>query len=158
MYKSILVPTDGSELSARAIEAALGLAKTSGARITALHVVPPLSELRVPELAERYDASVEEGYILPASLGRKIQEGVTARSRAMLDGICAKAAAAGIKCESIVAVGSSPHEAIIRRAAESKCDLIVMASHGRKGVQAIVLGSETTKVLVHSKIPVLVVR
>lgn len=158
MYKSILVPTDGSELSAKAIHEALALAKSTGARITALHVMPPLSDLPVPDLAETYEASVNEGYILPASLRKKVQEDVAARSRAMLDDVCAKAAAAGVKCDSVVATSNSPHEAIIRQAEESNCDLIMMASHGRKGVKAIVLGSETMKVLVHSKIPVLVVR
>ena len=76
----------------------------------------------------------------------------------MLDGICKRAAADGIDCRSIVATNSAPHDAILRQAEASHCDLIVMASHGRKGMQAILLGSETAKVLVHSRIPVLVVR
>lgn len=158
MYKSILVPTDGSALSASAVEQALRFAKESGAKLTVLHVMPPLAELPAPEVAEQYDAAVDEGYILPASLKEQIQEGIAARSRAMLESVCARALACGVKCDSVVATSSSPHEAIIKQAAESKCDLIMMASHGRKGLQAIVLGSETSKVLVHSKIPVLVVR
>ena len=158
MYKNILVPTDGSELSAKALEQALSLAKSVGANITVLHVMPPLSELPMSEVGEKYDALVDAGYILPASLNQKIQEAVATRSRAMLDNLCTRAAAAGVKCDGVVATGSSPHEAILRLARESKCDLIMMASHGRKGLQAIVLGSETNKVLVHSGIPVLVVR
>lgn len=158
MYRNILVATDGSETSARAVREALALAKSIGAKITVLHVMPPLSDLPAAALAETYEASVNEGYILPPSLRAKVEEGVAARSRAMLDAVCAKAANAGVKCESAVAVSHSPYEAIIRQAGESNCDLIMMASHGRKGMQAIVLGSETTKVLVHSKIPVLVVR
>jgi nucleotide-binding universal stress UspA family protein len=158
MYTNILVPTDGSPLSARAVEEALTLAKSVRAKITVLHVIPPLAELPVPELAEAYDASVDEGYMLPALLGNQVQESLAARSRTLLEAVCARAAAAGVKCESIVATSGAPHEAIIRQAEASSCDLILMASHGRKGVQAVVLGSETMKVLVHSKMPVLVVR
>ena len=158
MYKRILVPTDGSELSARAVDQALQVAKMSGARVTVLHVIPPLSELAVSELAEQYDASLGDGYILPASLQAKVHEGISARARAMLDSICSKAAAAEVECDSELAVGSSAHEEIIKRSTPPRYDLIVMASHGRKGMQALVLGSETNKVLVHSKVPVLVVR
>lgn len=158
MYRNILVPTDGSPLSAKAVEQALSLAKSVGARITVLHVVPPLAELPAAEVTETYGSLVDEGYILPSSIGNAVQERLAARSKAMLEAACARAAATGVECESIVATSSAPHEAIIHQAAVSGCDLILMASHGRKGVQAIVLGSETTKVLVHSKLPVLVVR
>jgi nucleotide-binding universal stress UspA family protein len=158
MYKSILVPTDGSELSAKAVAQAVNIAKMSGARLTALHVIPPLSELAVSEIAEEYDESVRNGYVLPMSLQAKIHETISARSRALLDTICHEASAVGVECDSILAIGSSPHEEIIKRATALHYDLIVMASHGRKGMQAIVLGSETNKVLVHSMVPVLVVR
>jgi nucleotide-binding universal stress UspA family protein len=158
VYRNILVPTDASPLSAKAVEQAVSLAKSVGARITVLHVVPPLAELPAAEMTEAYDSLVGEGYILPSSIGAAVQERLAARSKATLEAACAKAAASGVACESIVATSSSPHEAIINQAEASGCDLILMASHGRKGVQAIVLGSETTKVLVHSKLPVLVVR
>lgn len=158
MYRNILVPTDGSPLSAKAVEQAVSFAKRIGAKITVLHVVPPLAELHSPELAETYDSLVGEGYILPSSIGNALHERFASRSKTMLEAACAKAAASGVTCESIVATSGAPHEAIIRQADASGCDLILMASHGRKGVQAIVLGSETTKVLVHSKLPVLVMR
>lgn len=158
MYRNILVPTDGSPLSAKAVEQAVTLAKSVGAGITVLHVVPPLAELPAGEATEAYDSLVGEGYILPSSIGSAVQERLAARSKAMLEAACARAAATGVACKSVVATGRAPHEAIIRQAEASGCDLILMASHGRKGVQAIVLGSETTKVLVHSKLPVLVVR
>jgi len=158
VYRNILVPTDGSPLSAKAVEQAVSLAKSVGARITVLHVVPPLAKLPAAELGEAYDSLVDEGYIVPSSIESAVQERLAARSKAMLEAACAKAAASGVACERVVATSGAPHEAIIRHAEASGCDLILMASHGRKGVQAIVLGSETTKVLVHSKLPVLVVR
>lgn len=158
MYKSILVPTDGSELSGKAVKQAVGLAKTCGAVLTPLHVVPPMEEMPGPEFAQRYEASLEEGYVLPATLRQKIQEDFAGRARTMLDAVCAEAAANGVPCGPVVVTSGAPHDAILRQARESKCDLIVMASHGRKGINAILLGSETAKVLVHSDIPVLVVR
>ncbi len=158
MYHNILVPIDGSDLSAKAVEQALGVAKMCGAAMTPLHVIPPVEGLPARDFAEDYEASLEEGYILPATLRQKIQDDFAARAGRMLEAICAKAAASGVRCRPVVLTSDAPHDAILRQAVQSNCDLIVMASHGRKGMQALLLGSETAKVLVHSKVPVLVVR
>ena len=80
MYNSILVPTDGSELSGKAVAEALRLARAIGARITVLHVMPPLGDLPVPEIAGEYYASVDEGYVLPATLKAKLQENISERA------------------------------------------------------------------------------
>lgn len=158
MYRSILVPVDGSDLSAKAVEQALGLAKMCGATMMPLHVIPPIEHLPAREFAEDYETSLEEGYIVPATLRQKIQQDFAARAGRMLDAICAKASASAVRCQPVVLTSGAPHDAILRQVQQSSCDLIVMASHGRKGMQALLLGSETAKVLVHSKIPVLVVR
>lgn len=145
MYKHILVPTDGSELSNHAIEHAAALAKAVGARLTVLTLSVPYYEFAVePELttigAEEYERGVEKAATHCLDTAKDI------------------AAAAGIPCEAIHLKHPQPYQAIIDSAKEQKCDLIVMASHGRHGIAAIVLGSETNKVLTHSTIPVLVVR
>lgn len=134
MYKSILVPTDGSKLSAKAVKEAINFAKSIGARITAIYVTPPV-----------YEIYPDEGYVLPASVRRKIQEDTAARSKAMIEGVRADADAAGVQCEAILISGSAPYEAIIKQAAKSRCDLIMMASHGRSGLSRVLLGSETAK-------------
>jgi len=150
MYKSILVPTDGSGLSARAVDQAVDLAKTMGATVTVLHVVP------------EFQMFLDEGYVVPTTTSRSLvtqfKQQTDARSKEILDAASAEAAAAGVKCEAISVTSSSPYDAIIKQAARFKSDLIVMASHGRKGLGGLLLGSETTKVLVHSKVPVLVIR
>jgi nucleotide-binding universal stress UspA family protein len=152
------VPTDGSPLSGKAVDEAVKLAATGGGTIVALHVVLPLPELPLAELEQPYEDSVDEGHIVPASLRKSLEEGVATHSRAVVDAVCAKAAAAGVKCEGVVMTGHAPHESIIEQAEHSGAEVIVMASHGKKGVGAVLLGSETSKVLVHSRIPVLVVR
>jgi nucleotide-binding universal stress UspA family protein len=149
MYKHLLVPTDGSPLSLKAAKAAAGLAKKLDARITALHVtsrwIPPLgSEGAVASQM----AELEEAY-------RRSSE--TAGGKA-LGQVARLATAAGVKCERVRVTGDQPWDAIIRAAAKHKCDLVVMASHGRRGIAGLLLGSETTKVLTHSKVPVLVCR
>jgi nucleotide-binding universal stress UspA family protein len=150
MYKSILVATDGSTLSAGAVKQAVMLAKAIGAKLTVIHAMP------------NYETFVKERYnVLPAlaaPVKKKYQEEFTAASKKILDDACAKAAAAGIECARVSVASASPYEAIIKQAAKAKCDLIMMASHGRRGLQGILLGSETQKVLTHSNIPVLVVR
>lgn len=145
MYKHILVPTDGSELSNRAIEYAVGLAKAVKAKLTVFTVTTPYYGFAVePELAT---IGVEEY--------EKVTEKMAARSLAAGKDI---AAAAQVSCETVRVEHPQPYQAIIDAAKERSCDLIVMASHGRRGLAAVVLGSETLKVLTHSTIPVLVVR
>ena len=145
MYKHILLPTDGSELSAKAVRDGLQFAKEIGARVTALHVTPPFypSELTPSALT----AHAHEHEV-------KSQESV----RRALGAAEEAARAAGVPCTAVHRVGDGPFEEIIHVADESGCDLIFMASHGRRGVKAMLLGSETNKVLTHSKIPVLVTR
>ena len=150
MYNNILVPTDGSKLSGKAVKEAMGFAKACGAKLTVLHVMPD------------YRAYVSEHYHVPpemaAPVKKKFQGEAAARSKEIIDQACAQGAAAGVACAGISVVGDEPYEAIIKQATKSKCDMIIMSSHGRRGLQSLLLGSETAKVLVHSKIPVLVVR
>ena len=150
MYKSILVPTDGSTLSTKAVKQAAMLAKAIGAKLTIVHS------------KQDYEAFVKDRYnVLPAlaaPVKKKYKEEFAASSRKILDKACAEAAAAGIQCAGVSVTSGSPYEAIIKQAVKSKCDLIMMASHGSRGLEDVLLGSETQKVLTHSDIPVLVVR
>ena len=145
MYKRILIPTDGSELSTAAIRHGVALAKALGAPVTVLTVTPPfrpaaIDPVMVPDNPERWqqDADAEAERLF--RVAREI------------------AAAAGVACECVLVMNDQPYQAIIDTARAKGCDAIVMASHGRRGVAALVLGSETTKVLTHSKVPVLVCR
>jgi nucleotide-binding universal stress UspA family protein len=103
---------------------------------------------------------IDEGFVMPTvmSLRKRFEEETAARSRKLLDEVTADALVAGVACYGVTVVSSVPYDAIIRQAKKGKCDLIMMASHGRKGLSSILLGSETAKVLTHSTIPVLVVR
>lgn len=145
MFRNILVPTDGSALSLRAIRQAVQFAKEQKARITGLHVVPAY------EPGLRDETSVLH-YLSPQQY--------EARSRAVaqkhLSAVSKAAAAAGVRCELVRASGDYPFEEILGTARRRKCDLIFMASHGRRGIARLLLGSETSKVLAHSKIPVIV--
>jgi nucleotide-binding universal stress UspA family protein len=143
VYRHILVPTDGSRRSAPAIRMAARLAKTLGAKLTALHVVAPY-----------FPARSGAEY---ASLSG-FQRSVAQEARRALAAFNAEARAQGVTATAASTLGGEPWQAILRAARAKKCDLIVMASHGRRGLAALVLGSETTKVLTHSKIPVLVCR
>ena len=148
MFKRILLSTDGSKLSQRAALKAIALAAEQGASLTLLHVLP---ELRVV---------ADESFVMPmgVELQRRYDREAKAGARTMLDALAARADAAGVAHEALVIKGELPFEAIIATAKKRKCDLIVMASHGRRGLSGLLLGSETTKVLTHSKVPVLVVR
>ena len=144
MFKRILVPTDGSELSGKAIAAAVDLAGTLKATVIGMTTLEPysysnLSEYR-PETLDDYEARMDQAGA--ERLGR----------------IADAAAKAGVPVETVSVKSFSPYEAIIDTAKEKNCDLIVMASHGRRGLNAVLLGSETQKVLTHSSIPVMVYR
>ncbi|MEZ0601965.1 universal stress protein [Paraburkholderia sp. IW21] len=145
MFKHLLVPTDGSALSEAAIQMAVTLAVESGAKVTGLHVIP---EFRVFAYGTEMIADNED---------RIIQ---TARRRAedYLAVVKKAAVQAGVECNTVAMNRAHPYEAIISVATQENCDLIVMASHGRSGMRAFLLGSETQKVLTHSHIPILVVR
>lgn len=149
MYKHILIPTDGSALSDKAVEAAIKLAKLLGARITAFHAMEPYP--------------LQGAYAAEASGVAELQPEIFAErseeyAKRVLDAVARTAAAANVQCQTKYATSRSASQAIIQEAAQAGCDLIVMASHGRRGLEGFLLGSETQKVLTHSSIPVLVYR
>lgn len=145
MFKHILVPTDGSSFSDKAIDMALSLAKPLGAHITIMTVSEPFHVLTTQALAL---SDTKESYAVDA------QKRAESRLKFGLDR--AKAKAVSANGEHVF--NDHPFEAIIESAAKHGCDLIVMASHGRRGIAGLLIGSETTKVLTHSKTPVLVCR
>ena len=144
MFKRILVPTDGSDITVKAIDAAIELARSLGAQLYTICVKEPfpysaISEMQPTPPQEFFDA----------------QERIAAkRVQAVVD----LSLKAGVPCQSHTVEALHPWEAIIEHAQRNECDLLVMASHGRRGMAAMLLGSETQKVLTHSKVPVLVVR
>jgi nucleotide-binding universal stress UspA family protein len=145
MYKHILIPTDGSELAEKAVRHGIAFAKESGAKVTVLTVSEPFHVATV-------DTAMLED--TPASYKKRI----AARVGTILGNVANAAKAAGIDCETAHVEDEHPYKAIIELATTKGCDLILMASHGRRGVSALLLGSETAKVLTHSTIPVLVYR
>jgi nucleotide-binding universal stress UspA family protein len=151
VYKQILIPTDGSPLSEAAIKQGVALAKVLHASITGVSVMPPFHVM-----AMGHAMAVEPMIITetPADWDKACQ----ALAESHLAVIRETAKAEGVPCETVQAVDDNPYQAIIETAKSRGCDLIFMASHGRRGLAAFVLGSETTKVLTHSKIPVLVCR
>lgn len=145
MYKNILVTTDGSEFSERAFGHAADLAKALGAKLTAVTVTPPIQFIAI------------EGVVYPED-PEKHRQMTEAQAKAALDVVAKTAQARGVACELVQLESPQPYEGIIAAAKDKGCDLIVMASHGRRGISAFLLGSETQKVLTHSTIPVLVYR
>ena len=145
MYKHILVATDGSELSRKAVTNGIQLAKALGARITTVTV------------AKTQFPVVVEGIEIGPSAEERAQSAKEQAAR-ILNEASAEARRQGVKCETVSAIDEHPHRTIIDAAEARGCDLIVMASHGRRGIKALLLGSETQKVLTHSKVPVLIVR
>jgi len=147
MYKHLLVATDGSKLSAKAVTHAIGLAGALDARLTAFYVAP---DYPLPMVAEG---------VVFEPVSRKEYASLMAKEAARIVGaVASKAKAAGVDCATDHAIAPTPWEAILAAAKKRKCDAIVMASHGRRGVSALLLGSETQKVLTHGKLPVIVVR
>ena len=147
MYKHLLVPTDGSRLSDKAVAHALALAKAIGARVTVFYAAP---DYPTPVYAE--------GVVFEPISKREYARQAAGGAQKILDRVAAKAKAAGVKCDTAHTITSAPWEAILAAAKKNKCDVIVMASHGRRGIRALLLGSETMKVLTHGKVPVIVVR
>jgi nucleotide-binding universal stress UspA family protein len=145
MFKNILLPTDGSPTSERAILAGIALAKETGARVVGLYVMPEFHTFT-------YNTEMLE------DTAEQFAKDSAAHAAKFLGVIEAAANAAGVKCSTTSVTSSHPYEAIIDTAREMKCDLIAMASHGRKGLKGLLIGSETQKVLMHSQIPVLVYR
>ena len=147
MFKHILVPTDGSKLSLKALDLAAGLATTTGAQVSVLHVAPTYPTMIAgdgymvtPMTEKEWNASVDKH---------------TARVRELVE---RRAKVKAVPIQFFSAAEDQPYMAIIDVARRKKCDLIVIATHGRKGFPALLLGSETTKVLTHCKLPVLVCR
>ena len=145
MFKHILLPTDGSELSLRAVNLGIELAQTCHARIYALHVAPP------------YHIIAYVAEMLAATEVIYTQE-ATAGAERYLAEVQRLAKQAGVGCDSSYVFGDHPYKAIIQAVAEQHCDLVVMASHGWRGMTRLLLGSETQKVLLESKVPVLTCR
>ena len=145
MYKHLLIPTEGSDLADKAVQHGIDLAKETGAKVTVLTVSPPFHIIAVEP------AMLED---TPESYEKRMKE----HAAKLLGAVASRAKAAGVACETAHVSAEHPYRSIIDTALAKGCDLIVMASHGRRGVSAVVLGSETVKVLTHSKIPVLVYR
>ncbi|MGJ7573078.1 universal stress protein [Variovorax sp. RB2P76] len=147
MFKHILVATDGSTLSKKAVKAAVALAAGNGAELVALTVVP------------RYPQSYLEGAMTfsPEDIGR-VEKQWADKAQAMLDTVRERAHASGVQVKTARISSDLVAESIIAAAKKHGCDLIVMASHGRKGLKRLLLGSETQHVLTHSALPVLVLR
>lgn len=145
MHKHILIATDGSELSERAVHEGIDLAKAVGAKVTLLTASPHLrvfetDSKRITSSSDTYKADCEKRASADLAPGEKYAQ------------------SSGVKADSLHVFSDHPFQAIIDQATKGQCDLVVMASHGRKGVAGVLLGSETTKVLTHSKVPVLVCR
>lgn len=147
MYQRILVATDGSDLSKTAVSSAIELAATIGAELVALYVVP------------RYPVSYFEGGITISieDIARSEKQWID-KGQAVVDAVQAQAKAQSVIGKTVVVQSDLVAESIIAAAAKHECDLVVMASHGRKGIKRVLLGSETQHVLTHSTVPVLVLR
>lgn len=145
MYKHMLVATDGSDVAGQAVEDALALATAVGAEVTVLTVTPPWSALAY-------------GVVQGLSSHEAFDAAMAERSGKILSAAARKAEGLGVVCRTLHAVDVTPYQSILRTAEEAGCDLIVVGAHGRRGVERLLLGSETTKLLAHSKYPVLVWR
>ena len=147
MFKHILVPTDGSKLSLKALDLAASLASATGAQVSALHVAPSF-----PTMVGG------DGYMVAPITPKEWDISIDKLSTRISDLVEKRAKANAVKVQFLSVTVDEPYVGIINVAKRKKCDLIVMASHGRKGISALLLGSETTKVLTHCKVPVLVCR
>ena len=145
MFKHILIATDGSELAQKGVEQGLTLAKTVGAKATAVTVTEPIAAMLVGEVA----------IALPLD---DYDRAAAADAARILAGVSASAAKAGVACETLHVKDQYPAEGIVEVAKARGCDLIVMASHGRRGLSKLLLGSQATRVLTLSEVPVLVCR
>jgi len=146
MYRHILIPTDGSELAELEVTHGLSLAKFVGAKVTVIIVIEQLGA---------WLSFADHGATIQTFV--KYTEQIKKNAASVLDRVANAAKQAGVPCDTIQVEDVQPHEAIIATATDRGCDLIVMASHGRSGLSAVVLGSVTNKVLTYTKVPVLVV-
>ncbi len=147
MYQRILIATDGSALSRKAVDSGIKLAALTGAQVVVLKVVP------------RYPVSYfEGGMTMSLNSVATVEKQWAEAALTVVEEVKAKAEAKGVKAKAVTTKSDLTAESIISVAKKNKCDLIVMASHGRRGLKRVLLGSETTQVLTHSHIPVLVLR
>jgi nucleotide-binding universal stress UspA family protein len=147
MFRHILIPTDGSPLSAKAVKAGVAFARDTGARITGYFALEPV-----------YAQIYGEGYMITGRSIALLEKGARAAAERYVAGIGKTAKAAGVRFQGHVSKADSPYAGIIAAARKKHCDLIFMASHGRRGLAGFIMGSVTQKVLTHSDIPVLVYR
>ena len=147
MFKHILIPTDGSPVAAKAIQAGVELAAEMGATVTGFYAVePPPTHL------------YGEGYLAERSLVQELERRATENAQKSVDEVMQAARAAGVKCDTVIGKATVPYKGIIAAAENNGCDAIFMASNGHRGLTGLLLGSVTNEVLTHSKIPVLVYR
>lgn len=145
MYKHLLIAVDGSGFSDRALNQGLELAKTIGAKVTIIHVTPPWSSIAMGEVAVMFPPEEYERNMAEAAAKLLVRDAAAAKALV-------------IDCETVQATEPQPHKAIVDTAAAKGCDLIVMGSHGRRGIAGLLMGSVTQKTLTHSNVPVLVYR
>jgi len=144
VYKNILIPTDGTEFCDKAVRHGVALAKLAGARVTGVTVTVPFRRFI--------------GTTTPPDILEKLLESRSEAVKKRLGSVEAMASASGVPCEAVEVEDEHPYQGIISTAVSKGCDLIVMASHGRRGISAVLIGSETQKVVTHTTIPVLVCR
>ena len=147
MFKHLLVPTDGSDFSTLTVQRAVSFAREANARITFFYAKPDYTVV-----------FYGEGVLVDPSTPQAFEQQTSQRAADILAACQALADAAQVPCDTQSATSETPYQAIIDCAVENSCDLIFMASHGRRGLSALLLGSETQKVLTHTDIPVLVYR
>ena len=145
MYKHILVATDGSEIAGRAISHAVALAKAIGAKLSAVTITEPFEAVAIAETM---------AVLLPTEYNKQCEE----HAAKILSQATDAAKAAGLECETMHRQNRWPYEGVIEAAQQAGADLIVIGSHGRRGIEGLLIGSEAVKLLTHSKIPALVVR
>ena len=151
MFKHILVPTDATELSRETCRAAITLARQLGAQITAYHAREQIT-------STTFSAAIFDGDLVDERTRQQFEQAVDVAARDSLDYVANLCREAGVPCKTMTTATDSPHEGILEAAGQCGADLIFMASHGRKGFKARLIGSETQRVLMESKIPVLVYR
>ncbi len=145
LFTHVLIPTDGSELSQTAAVKGIRFAKDLNAKVTCISVTP---KFRVLTFDTAMVEDTKDQFLIDSQ----------AQAAKYLGAVKSAAAEEGVPCETVIEANDQPYEAIVHAAQSRGCDLILMASHGRRGVQGLLLGSETQKVLTHTKIPVLVYR
>jgi nucleotide-binding universal stress UspA family protein len=147
MFKRILIPTDGSPLAAKAIQAGVQLAAEMGAEVTGFYAIePPPTHI------------YGEGYLAERSVVQELERRAREIAERSVDEVVVAAKAAGVKCKTAIAKAVVPYKGIVDAAVQNECDVIFMASHGHRGLTGLLLGSVTQEVLTHSRIPVLVFR